>query len=158
MINIIAAVAKNRVIGNHGHIPWHIPEDMAYFKNLTTNNIIIMGRKTYEEIGKPLPNRFHIIISHTKIFSGDNLLTANSLAQAITFAKNFANNQEIFLCGGQAVYTQGLQYAERTYLTEINKNYQGNIFFPEFDSQKFKLVKQTDGKTAGITFCVYEKI
>ncbi|MDE6708156.1 MAG: dihydrofolate reductase, partial [Oscillospiraceae bacterium] len=63
MINIIAAVAKNRVIGNDGHIPWHIPEDMAYFKNLTTGNIIIMGRKTYEEIGKPLSNRFHIIIS-----------------------------------------------------------------------------------------------
>ncbi|MDE6004739.1 MAG: dihydrofolate reductase [Oscillospiraceae bacterium] len=157
MINIISAVAKNRVIGYHGHIPWNIPEDMAYFKKLTTGNIIIMGRKTYEEIGKPLPDRLNIIISHTRKFSGDNLLTAQSLIHAIALAKQYKNNQEIFLCGGQEIYTQGLQYADRLYLTEIDKNYQGDVFFPEFN-HKFKLVKQAYGKTSGIKFCVYQKI
>lgn len=158
MINIISAVAKNRVIGSCGHIPWSIPEDMAYFKKLTTGNIIIMGRKTYEEIGKPLPNRLNIIISQKKIFFGDNLFTTQSLEHAIILAKKITDNQEIFLCGGQAIYTQGLQYADRLYLTEINKNYQGDVLFPKFDKNKFKLIKQVQGKTSGIRFCIYQKI
>lgn len=162
MISIIAAVAKNGVIGCNGHIPWNYPEDMAYFRQITTGGIVIMGRYTYEEIGKPLPDRFNIIVSQHRNFSGKHLQTVQSIENAISLAKQYAAEHQIlpriFLCGGQKIYAQGMKYADRLYLTEIDAVYSGDVFFPEFTHSQFQLVKQTSAKTAGMRFCIYEAV
>lgn len=162
MISIIAAVARNGVIGCKGRIPWSIPEDMAYFRKKTTNHIVIMGRKTYEEIGKPLPDRFNIIVSQSKTFTGENLLTASSLEEAISLGKKYASKHyvspEIFICGGQHIYEQGLKYAKKLYITEIDMDFNGDSFFPKFCRNKFRLSKQVNGQTASVRFCIYEAL
>ncbi|MDE7120738.1 MAG: dihydrofolate reductase [Oscillospiraceae bacterium] len=157
MINMIAAVARNRVIGCSGKIPWHFPEDLAYFRQITTNHVIIMGRRTYEEIGKVLPDRLNIVVSHSKNFSGQNLYTAKNVTNAIAFAEASGFSSELFLCGGQEIYQQGIRIADRIYLTEIHADYPGDRFFPEFTPEQFRLIRRTPGQTPGLTFCVYEK-
>ncbi|MDE6729302.1 MAG: dihydrofolate reductase [Oscillospiraceae bacterium] len=156
-ISIIAAVARNRVIGCSGKIPWHFPEDLAYFRQITTNHVIIMGRRTYEEIGKVLPDRLNIVVSHSKNFSGENLVTANNLQDAIASAKKSGFSPELFLCGGQAIYQQGIRIADRIYLTEIPGDYPGDRFFPEFTPEQFRLIRRTPGQTPGLMFCIYKK-
>lgn len=162
MISIIAAVAKNGIIGCDGKIPWNIPEDMEYFRKITTGHVVIMGRKTYEEIGKPLPNRFNIIVSQSQTFTGENLFTAASLEEAISFGENYASEHdispEIFLCGGQKIYEQGLKYAKKLYITEIDKSFNGDAFFPKFCQNKFRISKQIKEQTTGVRFCIYEAI
>ncbi|MDE6087414.1 MAG: dihydrofolate reductase [Oscillospiraceae bacterium] len=161
MINMIAAVARNHVIGFRGYIPWHFPEDLAYFRKLTINHVIIMGRRTYEEIGAPLPGRITIILSQSKKFFGQNICTAPDVEQALqvgsTLAKQAGFPSEIFLCGGQEVYQQGIRIADKIYLTEIHADYPGDRFFPEFTSEQFRLIRRTPGQTPGLMFCVYEK-
>ncbi|MCM1008182.1 MAG: dihydrofolate reductase [Ruminococcus flavefaciens] len=162
MVSIIAAVAKNGVIGSCGRIPWNIPEDMEYFRKVTMGGIVIMGRKTHEEIGRPLPERFNIIVSQSKNFSGDNLRTVRSLEEAISLGEQYASEKEIppriFLCGGQRIYSQGMKYSQRLYLTEIDADYNGDAFFPELDRERFRLESKIIGKTPGVKFCVYETV
>ena len=162
MVSIIAAVAKNGVIGSCGRIPWNIPEDMEYFRKVTIGGIVIMGRKTYEEIGRPLPERFNIIVSQSKNFSGDNLRTVRSLEEAISLGEQYADKNgiqsRIFLCGGQRIYSQGMKYAKRLCLTEIDADYNGDAFFPELDRERFRLESKIIGKTPGVKFCVYEAV
>lgn len=162
MVSIIAAVARNGVIGSCGRIPWNIPEDMAYFRKVTTGGIVIMGRNTYEEIGRPLPERFNIIVTHSQNFSGDNLRTVHSLEAAISLGEEYADENEIppriFLCGGQRIYSQGMKYAQRLYLTEIDADYNGDAFFPRSDIDSFRLESTIIGKTPGVKFCVYEAV
>jgi len=160
MISIIAAVSKNGVIGYKGHIPWDIPEDMRYFRRITDGSSIIMGRKTYESIMRPLPNRLNIIVSRTIVFSGDNLMTAKTLSEAIKLAEIYGAAQgkkDIFLCGGNSIYREGLKYAERIYLTEIDREYEGDVYFPTFDKSVFRLVSSESCISAGVTFNVYER-
>lgn len=126
MINIIAAVSRNNVIGINNSIPWKIKEDMQMFKKLTTNNTIIMGRKTFESIGKPLPNRKNIIISSNKI---NDVITYSSLREAI----NNCKNEEIFLIGGSKIYEEGMNYADKLYITLVNKSINGDTYFPFID-------------------------
>lgn len=128
-INIIAAFSMNRVIGSHGKIPWNLPEDMKRFKKLTLENTVIMGRKTFQEIGRPLPDRLNIIVSSSAEFSGENLLTACSLENALELAGKHSD-REIFLCGGQQIYQDGLLFAHRLFLTEIQTIIDGDAFFP----------------------------
>lgn len=160
MVSIIAAVSKNGVIGSYGRIPWNIPEDLAYFRKVTMGGVVIMGRNTYEEIGRPLPERFNIIVSQSKNFSGDNLRTVRSLEEAISLGEQYADENEIqsriFLCGGQRIYSQGMKYAQRLYLTEIDADYNGDAFFPESDLDRFRLKSTIIGKTPGVKFCIYE--
>lgn len=156
MISIIAAAAKNNVIGSGGRIPWNIPEDMAYFRRITTGGAVIMGRRTYEDIGRPLPKRLNIVISSKRRFIGDDLLTAVSLADAIDLAKS-SGRDNIFLCGGGAVYREGLDIADRIYLTRINRDYEGDVFFPEISEKDFRLVSEEYCKEADITFYVYDR-
>lgn len=161
MISIIAAVSPNRVIGSNGKIPWDIPEDKSYFSRLTSGNVIIMGRRTYEEIGFALPNRYNIVVSRTLQVDGDNICTAESLEEAITAAKEYAKQKnsetEIFLCGGEKIYEQGLEFAQRIYLTELDDDYEGDAFFPEFDRNKFKPIQSRRSKNEKLSYCVYER-
>lgn len=160
MISIIAAVAENGVIGSDGKIPWDIPEDKAYFKKITSGGIVIMGRRTFEEIGFPLPNRYNIVVSGNKDFCGENLRTAVNLDHALELARIYANENstdDIFLCGGEKIYSQGMKYAQRMYITEINGSYDGDTFFPEFSRDEFRLSERicmSDGK---LSFCIYER-
>lgn len=155
---MISATARNNVIGYNGRIPWNIPEDKAFFRQVTTGGIVIMGRRTYEDIGRPLPNRFNIIVSRTKNFSSDNMRTAGSLEEAIDTGRKYNSEKDIFLCGGQKIYTLGMKYTQKIYLTEIDKNFDGDAFFPPIDSRKFFLAERRSGETDGISFCVYEAL
>lgn len=154
MVSIIAAVAQNNVIGRGGKLPWNIPEDMRYFKEKTIGNIVIMGRKTYESIGSPLPNRVNIAVTSHKV-DGD-VIAAESLEKAIKIAEEISqNSKEIFLCGGEQIYSEGLKFAQRLYLTQVKSEYEGDAFFPEFDKTQFVLKRCEEHE--GFSFCIYEK-
>lgn len=143
MIALIVAYAKNQVIGNKGHIPWKIKGEQRRFKELTTGNVVIMGRRSYEEIGKPLPNRTTIVVSNTKYFDGENCLTAKSLNEAI----RLAGNKDIYISGGAKLYEEALPLVEKMYITEIDCEIEGDTYFPPFESEYF--VKEINEKFEG---------
>lgn len=141
MTAIIAAYTKkSRVIGKNGTIPWNLPDDMRHFKQLTTGNAVILGRKTFESIGKPLSERLNIIVSRTKTFTAENCLTVRSLAEALQAGQN-RNYTNSFICGGEQLYTQALPYCDRLYLTEIEAEYDGDAFFPPLDETCYDIVE-----------------
>ncbi len=155
MIALIAAFAKNQVIGNKGYIPWKIKGEQKRFKELTTGNIVIMGRRSYEEIGKPLSNRTTIVVSNTKNFDGENCLTARSLAEAI----KLAGNKDIYISGGAKLYEEALLLVEKMYITEIDCDIEGDTYFPPFEKEQF--VKEINEKCEGeipYTYVTYTRI
>lgn len=153
MISIVAAVAKNGVIGRNGSIPWDIPEDRAHFREITTGGAVIMGRRTYEEIGHPLPDRFTIVVSRTLRLEGETICTAASLEEAVRIAE--AKRQEIYLCGGREIYAQGLTIAERLYLTELDDAYEGDVYFPAFSPEEFQLTGRI--RSYRLNYSVYSR-
>ncbi len=161
MISIIAAAAKNGVIGSGGRIPWRIPEDMAYFRETTTGSTVIMGRHTFEEIGDPLPERLNIVVSTSRSFCGQHLMTARSLDHAIELAHAFARSydefRDIFLCGGAAIYREGMEIAQRIYLTQLDDEYEGDTYFPRFTDKEFRLVSSRRCESARLSFNVYDR-
>ena len=134
MISLIVAVSKNNVIGNNGIIPWKIKGEQNRFKELTTGKTIIMGRKSFQEIGKPLPNRKTIVISNTENIIADNCITAKSLIEAFELVKG---EEEVFIAGGGQVYKEALCYADKIYITVIDKIIEGNVYFPEINKDDF---------------------
>lgn len=140
MISIIASYStESRAIGKNGKIPWDIPEEKLYFKSLTVGNAIIMGRKTFESIGKILPERMNIVISKNNFFEGKNLVTVKNLGEAIKSAENLGF-EKIFIAGGENVYREALPFAERLYLTEVYADvFEADTFFPNFDEKDFFL-------------------
>ncbi|MCR4894934.1 MAG: dihydrofolate reductase [Eubacteriales bacterium] len=138
MISLIAACAKNRVIGKDGSIPWRIPEELRYFHDVTMGGAVIMGRKTYESIGRPLQGRLNIVISHSKVIEEENVITVPSAEEALKAAEG----KEVFICGGQSVYEEMLPLAERLYITEIELEPPGDAFFPEFDEGDYVLISE----------------
>ncbi len=146
MISIIVAVTKNNVIGNNGIMPWKIKGEQIRFKELTTGHTIIIGRKTFEAEGKPLPNRRTIVVSTTKNMEGENCVTVKSLKEALELAKD---EKEIFIAGGGEIY--------RIYLTIIDKVIEGDVYFPEINEDKF--VKTYEERIEGeipYTYYTYE--
>lgn len=131
-INVIAAMARNRVIGIRNTLPWRLPADLQHFKALTMGHHIIMGRKTFESIGKPLPGRTTVIISRNADYRVKNCVTADSIDSAITAC---GDDPEIFFVGGAELYGQVLSRANRLYLTEIQADYPGDAYFPAFDAK-----------------------
>lgn len=155
MISLIVAVAKNYVIGNHGVIPWKIKGEQKRFKALTTGKTVIMGRKSFEEIGKPLPNRKTILISGTQQIESENCTTVKSLAEAFDLVKN---EDEVFVAGGGQVYQQAFPYADRIYMTVIDQIIEGNVYFPEVREDDF--VKTYEERVDGeipYTYFTYER-
>ena len=141
-IIIIVAFSKNgRIIGNNGRIPWTLPEDLQHFKELTTGNAIIMGRKTFESIGRALPERMNIVVTRNKDFCVEDAYIAKSPEKAIEIAKN-AGYKKIFICGGQQIYQQMMDFADYIYATEVCGEYEGNAFFPEINENEFVEVKR----------------
>lgn len=141
-IIIIVAFSKNgRIIGNNGRIPWTLPEDLQHFKELTTGNAIIMGRKTFESIGRALPERMNIVVTRNKDFCVEDAYIAKSPEKAIEIAKN-AGYKKIFICGGQQIYQQMMDYADYIYATEVCGEYEGDAFFPKINENEFVEVKR----------------
>lgn len=143
MIALIVAFAKDQVIGNKGCIPWKIKGEQKRFKELTTGNVVIMGRRSYEEIGKPLPNRTTIVISGTKNFDGENCMTAKSVAEAI----EMAGDKDIYISGGARVYEEALPLVEKMYITEVDLEVEGDTYFPPFDKEQF--IREIDERFEG---------
>ena len=161
MIALIVARSKNNVIGKNGRIPWQIPGEQKQFKELTTGNIVIMGRKSFEEIGHPLPNRKTIVISSTKKFEGQDLTTAASVREALDLAaKGFARpDQNIYIAGGYGVYKEALPFVEVMYITEIDLSIKdGDTFFPDFDENDFVMTSEKkEGDEIKFTRTVYTR-
>lgn len=154
MISLIVAYANNNVIGNKGCIPWNIKGEQKRFRELTTGNVVIMGRRSYEEIGKPLPNRTTIVVSNTKNYNGENCFTAKSLDEAI----KLAGDRDIFISGGARLYEEALPIVEKMYITEIDCDIEGDTYFPEFDKEQF--IKEIDEVVDGeipYTYVTYTK-
>ena len=143
MIALIVARSKNNAIGKNGNIPWRIKGEQKQFRELTTGNVVIMGRKSYEEIGHPLPNRKNIVVSTTRQFSGENLVTAASLREAL----DIAGDEDVFVAGGYRLFEEAIPFVDVMYITEVDTMVpDGDVFFPPFDENDFDL---TVGETAG---------
>ncbi len=136
-LSLIVAVAENGVIGHNNQLIWHLPNDLKQFKRLTTGHCIIMGRKTFDSIGKPLPNRTSIIISRNTDFQIEGCITVNSLENAIMEAKKI-ENEEAFVIGGAEIYRLSLPIVDKIYLTEVHYAYEGDTFFPKIDKTIWK--------------------
>ena len=133
MLALIVAHARNRVIGRDGRLPWNIPGEQHRFRDLTMGNAVIMGRVTYEEIDRPLPGRMNIVVSRTRRYEGENLCTAASLAEAIALA----GDRHAFVSGGARLFAEALDLVDVMYVTEIDADVEGDVFFPEFDASAF---------------------
>ena len=155
MIALIVAVAKNGVIGANGRIPWRIPGEQKRFRELTTSNTVIMGRRTYEEIGRPLPNRDTIVVSRTARFEGERCRTAASLSEALAMSRT----EDVFICGGAALYKEALPLVDTMYITEIQASFDGDVTFPVFDPAQFRKTEavKVDGEIP-YTYVTYEKL
>ncbi|MDZ7318163.1 MAG: dihydrofolate reductase [candidate division KSB1 bacterium] len=157
IISIIAAMSLNRVIGKNNQIPWHIPDEQQRFKRITWGHTIIMGRKTYESIGKPLPGRTNIVITRQQNYSAPGCIVVNSLEAALKSCP--PNETEAFIIGGEQIFQLALPLAQRIYLTTILQEFQGDAFFPEFSTSDFK-VTTTELIQAPIpySFAIFERI
>lgn len=154
MIALIAAMDRNRVIGKDGRIPWDLPQDRQYFRDLTMGQAVVMGRRTYEEIGRPLPGRLTIVVSSTGNYQGEQLVTVSSLAEAIAAAEGY----DVFIAGGTRLYAEALPLADRLYLTEIDADYEGDTLFPEFTEEEYiRTVRQEIKGHPSFRFVVYER-
>jgi dihydrofolate reductase len=133
ILSAIVATDRNGVIGKDDDIPWHLPADLKYFKRRTLNHHIIMGRKTFESIGRPLPKRTNIIVTRNPFFIASNCLVAGSLESAIELARS-NGEEEAFIIGGGMIYEQSIPLIERLYLTEVDAEVEnGEVFFPKLD-------------------------
>jgi len=143
IISIIAAVADNMIIGDKNSLPWNLPADLEYFKKNTLGKPIIMGAKTFESIGKALPNRKNIILSYDKNYKAEGCLVVTSIEQALG---EVGESEEVMIAGGASIYKQFLPLANRLYLTFIHHDFKGDAYFPKFDINKWKEIKRIDNK------------
>lgn len=138
-ISLIVAFARHHVIGKNNCMPWHLPEDLAHFKRTTLGAPVIMGRKTWESIGRPLPGRRNIVVSRNLELRLNNAETATSLTEAL---KQCANDKEVFIIGGAQIYAQALPLAQRLVVTEIDQSFDGDAFFPAIDLSQWQEKKR----------------
>ncbi len=140
IVTIVVAISENHVIGKDNKLLWHLPADLKHFKDITTGHSIIMGRKTYESVGKPLPKRRNIIITRQAI-SIEGCEVVNSVEAALELCKG---EQEVFIVGGAEIYRQSLNLTDRIYLTIVHQTFEGDSFFPEIDPKQWKEVSRED--------------
>ncbi len=151
-INIIAAIGPNRELGKDNKLLWHISEDLKRFKDLTMGKVVIMGRKTYESLKKPLSNRINIIITRNQNYKIDKCLVVNSLEEAMEKSKT---SGEAFIIGGGEIYKQALPYAQKLYLTIVEGQFEADTFFPDYSEFK-KIVFQRKGESNGYKYTFLE--
>ncbi len=164
MISIIVAMDKNNAIGSGSNIPWHLPADFAYFKETTFGHPVIMGKKTNDSIGRPLPGRTNIILSTDTTGSMEGCVVRGSLKDAMAVAENEVGvTGEYFIIGGGSVYSQAIDFADRLYVTFVDGEFSGDIYFPEIDKRKWKEIsrekKKSDSKNEyDMDFVVFERV
>ncbi len=161
VLSLLVAAAENNVIGKDNQLPWHLPNDLKYFKNLTWGMPILMGRKTFDSIGKPLPGRKSIVITRNKDWQDDNVSVVHSVDEAIALAKQ-DDIKEVFVIGGAEIFTTAFEQADRLYLTRVHQEVDGDVYFPSIDDTKWKLISakrcEADEKnTYAHTFQVWER-
>ncbi len=159
ILSMVVATANNRVIGKDNDMPWHLPADLAYFKKTTLGKPVIMGRKTYESIGRPLPGRQNIVISRDINYKAEGVETVTSVDAALALVSEV---EEVMVIGGGAIYQHCLPAADRLYITHIEAEIEGDTQFPFYDTNIWKKVSSSirlaDDKNAyNLDFCVYEK-
>ena len=152
LVSLVAALARNRVIGAGNRLPWHLPEDLKRFKRLTTGAPVIMGRKTHESIGKPLPGRRNIVVTRQPGASWHGCEVVHSLEAALAAA---GDAPEAFVIGGAELYALALPRADRMYLTLVDADHAGDAWFPEFDPADWRETAREPG--AGFAFVTYER-
>lgn len=149
-LSLIVAIAKNGVIGKDNTLPWHLPEDLKRFRALTTGHHIIMGRKTYESLGRLLPGRTTVIVSRNADYKVEGALTAGSLEAAVALCKD---DNEAFIIGGAELYKDALKLANKLYITQIDLEVQGDAFFPEFNKSAWKeTLREAHTSAQGLSF------
>ena len=156
MIKIIVAISKNKVIGKDNSLIWHLPSDLKRFKEITTGNAVIMGRKTYESIGKPLPNRRNIIITRNENYEVEGCEVVNSLEEALLICY-----EKCFIIGGAEIYKQSLPFTDEIYLTEVDNVFDGESFFPELGNEWYEVSNEKfeadDKNQFNYSFIKYER-
>ena len=153
-LSLIVAVGENGVIGRDNALPWHISEDLRYFKQVTSGKTVIMGRKTFQSIGRPLPNRSNIVVTRDPAFHAEGVTVAHGLDEALSQA----GGNEAMVIGGISLFLEALPRADRFYLTEIHRAYEGDVHFPAWDRAPWREV--TRRRVAGdpdISFVVFER-
>ena len=161
ILSLLVAADENNVIGKDNQLPWHLPNDLKYFKNQTWGMPILMGRKTFESIGKPLPGRKSIVITRQQNWKHEGISIVHSIEDAINTAASFGV-KEIFVIGGAEIFKTAFDEAQRIYLTRIHHQFEGDTWFPEVDAGSWNLVRQrfcqADEKNAyAHTFQVWER-
>lgn len=161
VLSLLVAAAENNVIGRENQLPWHLPNDLKYFKNVTWGMPILMGRKTFDSIGKPLPGRKSIVITRNKEWNHDNVEVVHSVEAAIQLAKQ-EDVKEIFVIGGAEIFKTSFEKADRIYLTRVHQPVEGDVYFPTIDEATWSLVSskycEADEKNAyAHTFQVWER-
>ncbi|WP_184198886.1 dihydrofolate reductase [Chitinimonas taiwanensis] len=157
MLSLIAALARNHTVGIANRLPWHLSDDLKYFKATTSGHPIIMGRKTYDSIGRPLPGRHNIVVTRDRNWKADGVTVVHSIAEAVAAAGEV---DEVFLIGGASLYAEALPLADRLYLTEIDADFDGDAFFPDWPRAQFRELRRDtrQGEDFAYSFVVYEKL
>jgi dihydrofolate reductase len=150
-VSLIAAMARNRVIGRDNRVPWHLPPDLRRFKQLTLGHLLIVGRKTFESIGcRPLPGRRMVVVTHQEGYAAEGVRVVRSIDEALALGRG---DDEVFVAGGTEIYRQTLPVADRIHLTLIEEDFPGDAYFPEFDPAEWRLVEREDhGPTEDVPF------
>ncbi|MDB5196931.1 MAG: hypothetical protein JWP88_1302 [Flaviaesturariibacter sp.] len=143
ILSLLVAADENNIIGKDNQLPWHLPNDLKYFKNLTWAMPILMGRKTFESIGKPLPGRKSIVITRNQEWKHEGVEVVHSIEEAIVLAATYSI-KEIFVIGGAEIFKTAFEKATRIYLTRIHHQFKGDVYFPELDTNQWKLVSNKD--------------
>lgn len=144
IVSIVVAIAENHAIGKDNKLLWHLPKDLRHFKEITTGGTVIMGRKTYDSVGKPLPNRRNIIITRQQIeIAGCEVV--NSLQAALDLCHD---HKEVFIVGGAEIYKQAMPFTDRIYLTVVHENFEGDTYFPEIKEDIWKETERTNHEAA----------
>ena len=159
MLNLIVAVAHHNVIGMAGKMPWHLPAELAYFKRITMGHPIVMGRKTFDSIGRPLPGRRNIVVTANQAWRRDGVEVAGSIEAALSMVEG----SSAFVIGGATLYATALPMADRVYLTAIDATLEGDTFFPDLTPEKWREVsrerREKDDKNAyNVDFVVFERV
>ncbi|XID94460.1 dihydrofolate reductase [Paenibacillaceae bacterium WGS1546] len=158
-VTLIAAVAANGVIGRDNELLWRLPADMRYFRRHTLGKTVMMGRKTFESLGRPLKDRKNVVLSRTLAEAPDGCELVRSIPEAL---ERFGNDGELMVIGGAEIYRQALPFADRLRLTELGRAYEGDACFPEFDRNEWRLASREEGaldekNVIPHVYCVYER-
>jgi dihydrofolate reductase len=158
-LNLIVAMTQKGVIGKDNKLPWHLPEDLKYFKEVTMGAPIIMGRKTYDSIGRPLPGRLNIVVTRNENFRPPGVTVVHSFDGALKAAQDAGSQRDPFLIGGAELFQQGMRHCKKLFITWIEKDFPGDAYFPEWPKEEFEqvacVVKEEPFRHH---YCIYERV